>query len=125
MFKKKIYAFIFLLVILAFIIAVPMISAQTDQPILPVDFPQQLAVILGVLAPLVIQFVVKNVQYEMARLGIAILLSALIGLVGAILKGLPVEFTLKFITAIFVFGQAAFNVFWKPIVFEGMGILKK
>lgn len=82
------------------------------------ELPGSLVAILGFLAPLLIQIVVRMVPNEIARLLIAVVLSAVTGIVAVWMKSGAVVFDIVTIGLIFAMGKLAYELFWKPIVFN-------
>lgn len=108
------WMFIASIVLLSVVMPV-LLFAQDGE--LPPDFPAQLAIVLGAIAPLVIQLINRFISNEVARLVFSVLLSLATGYMAATINGLQPELTVAFIVAVFSLTQASFNVFWKPLIF--------
>jgi hypothetical protein len=77
--------------------------------------PDLLTVLLGFFAPLVIQFVKNRVTSRTLRFYIALLLSAVIGVVAYVIEPPPVRDPVAFIVTVFGYATLAYKGFWKPI----------
>lgn len=82
------------------------------------ELPGSLIAILGFLAPLLIQIIVKSVPNEVVRLLIALVLSAVTGVVATWMKYGAVSFDVVTIGLIFGMATLAYQGFWKQIVFN-------
>jgi hypothetical protein len=111
-----------LLLFALLLIPVWLLAQETGLP--PAEIPESLAIILGVIAPLLIQLISKKVASAEAKLGISVLLSAVVGFAGALWKGLDFTFTAEFMVWVFAVSQAAYNLFWKTIIFPNVEFLK-
>jgi len=84
------------------------------------EMPEVVAMILGALAPLVIQQLKKLVADKKARFFIALGLSGVIGLVAAAVAGVAFSWgnIIGLISAVFAYSQLAYNT-WKSLFVEG------
>ena len=90
---------------------------------MPSELPGGLVTLLGLFAPIVIQFVTRYVKSELGRFLVALGLSVLTGVAAMAWSGTAWHLTVEFICIWYTFSSIAFKVFWKPI-FNTTGILK-
>ena len=88
---------------------------------LPTMLPEIISVVLGALAPVIIKWINTNVGTEIIRFMIAVALSAVTGVLAALITGQSLALTPVCIAIVFTFSQLAWNLFWKPIVFVPSG----
>lgn len=89
------------------------VFAQAEEPI--VELPELIMVVLGVLSPIVIQFITKRVTNEMMRFVISLVLSGLVGFAAMPLLKIPIANTPETIIKMFAYASVAYKMFWKPI----------
>ncbi len=110
--------------VLSMLLFIPVVAlAQAGE--LPPDFPSQLAVLLGLISPPVIQFLVKRIDSQTVRLVLAVIISIATALIAAVWQGLEFSGGIQFVIAVFSITQATFNTFWKPVVFPQVKAMQK
>ena len=91
---------------------------------LPIELPGGLVTLLGLLAPIVIQFVTKHVTNELARFAVSLLLSAVTAIIAMAFSGVSWTVTPEFIAVWFTFATISYKLFWKMFVFNHSKLLK-
>lgn len=78
------------------------------------QLPEVLAVILGIFAPIVVQWVNRKVQHKIYRFWISVLFSLITGFVAALITGhlYPSPETVLWV---FFAAQAAYHTYWEVI----------
>jgi hypothetical protein len=79
------------------------------------EIPEAMKVLLGLIAPLIIQFVTMRVKGKIYRFLIAIVLSGVTGIAAMLWQGVSLEFTVEFISLWYLVTQLAFHLFWQPL----------
>lgn len=103
-----------LLALLVVFMAVGVVVAQDGTQPEP-DLPELITVILGVLAPMIVQTVTRNVTNELYRYLIALVLSAVIGVLALVILGVSLSLTPEIIIKVFAYASVSYKMFWKPI----------
>lgn len=89
---------------------------------MPTELPAGLVALLGVFAPIIIQFVTRLVPNKLGRYLIALVLSAITGIGAMAWAGIDWNVTVEFICMWYTFAQIAFHLFWQPL-YNATGIL--
>ena len=79
------------------------------------ELPEVLVSLLGMFAPIIIQLITKQVQNEMARFWIAVVLAGATGMAAVFLAKIPIAHSVEFIGLWYTFSSIAFKTFWKPL----------
>ena len=114
--NKLFWAGIMLFVLMIIAAALPLL-AQVPIPVPPVELPKMLLTIMSIIAPLIMQILIKPVKNETIRFLIVIVLCAGTGFAGYLMAGYKIEFSVNFITFVFTMSQLAYYLVWKPLVF--------
>lgn len=90
----------------------------------PAKLPDFVALLLGVLASVIVQFVKGRYQSRTVRFLISLLLSFVVGALSYFIAAPPGADLVTFVIHVFAYSQLAYNGFWK-VIWEELLKLRK
>ena len=82
---------------------------------MPTELPGGLLSLLGFLAPIIIQLVIRYVPGKLPRYLIALVLSGVTGVAAMAMGGYGWHFDVTFLCVWYTFAQIAFHLVWQPL----------